>query len=319
MNRSHIAWFPLLAALAFVACGQEYKLPPAPEEGRIPTAGTYNYDRTWSVPGPTDIVLHGSYLYVIEQNQRIGVYLSRQSEPRHPTFVSEFQGLVRPVKISLAQSDSSFLYVADAGDSTIKRYYFLGGPPLSAFSIGTNRAASITGLAADTDRNVFIAMADSDRVIRYDPAGTQRRLVSDHGTGYGYVIRPLGISWVDNALWVAAAGKSPPLVQRLQPYEVNTAFSGKPIGEKTPLGFPTDVTTDSSGEHVFITDALGGRVLRFAATGAFEDSVYTTHRPETAEVVPPILSPRYVAADSLFVYIPDSTNDRIVIVKLVKQ
>ncbi len=308
---------PLLAAaLALLSCGQQYKLPPAPEEGRIPTPGTYNLDRVWRIPAPTDIVVHGSYLYVIEENARIGVYLSQQREPRHPAFFTDFEGLVRPIRLSLVQGDSTFLYIADQGDSSIKRYYFRGGSPLPG-TLPIRGWRSITGMTADADRNVFVALADSDRVLRYDRTG-KRRMVSYQGTGYGYVIRPNGIHIVNGVLWVAATGKTPPLVQRLRPFELNTAFPGDPIGIKNPLGWPVDVTTDPAGENVFVADSRNGRVLRFEATGALEDSVYTPYRAET-RVDPPILSPRYVAADPTYVFVPDSANDRIVVLKLGKQ
>jgi hypothetical protein len=62
----------------------------------------------------------------------------------------------------------------------------------------------------------------------------------------------------------------------------------------------------------------GDRILRFQPTGALEDTVYTQTRKETI-VDPPIDAPRYVAADDSLVFLPDSANNRIVVVRLTKQ
>jgi hypothetical protein len=305
----------LIATVILICgCGQQYKLPPAPDPGKIPTPGTYNLDRVWTVPAPTDILLRGGYVYVIEENARIGVYFAEQRALTRPSQVSDFEGLIHPVQIAIAKSDSTFLYVADIGDSSIKRYYFRGGPVLSSFTYDGWRAT--TGLAADVNRNVYIAEADANRIISYDKTGTHMRIVSSDGNGSGFVRRPCGLFWVNSMLWTTAPGQTPAQVKSLKADTTNTSVGAEPIGWQSPMGWPADVTTDVFGEYVFVADQARGRVLKFtAATGALKDSVYTKFRAET-RVDPPIDAPRYVAADHQYVFIPDSAGSRIVVVKL---
>jgi DNA-binding beta-propeller fold protein YncE len=300
--------------LLSAGCGQNFSLPPQPEPGRIPTPGTFNLEKVWLIPSPTDVVLQGSYVYVIEEEARLNVYLSRQTEPRHPGFIGEFEGLVRPVQVCLAKRDSTFLFVADAGDRTVKRFYFRGGPPLFTFS--DSAWVEFSGLAADSDLNVYVADAARDTVYQYDERGRPVRLVSDFGTGQGFVIDPHGLAYSKGALWVADTGKN--WVQRLRPDSTNTAFEGKPIGLDVELREPVDVAASLSGEAIFVAEEGNDRVLRFQKTGGFQDTVYAPTRRET-RVDPPLRAPRYLAADDSLVFLPDPENDRILVLRLAQQ
>ncbi|MBD3162691.1 MAG: hypothetical protein GF346_09975 [Candidatus Eisenbacteria bacterium] len=317
MTRRGIRTIALAAALlAFGGCGQEFSLPPQPEPGRIPTPGTYNLDRIWQVPSPTDVIVQGSYLFVVEQRERVSVYLSHHVTPRPPGFIEPYEGLIRPVQVCLAKRDSTFLFVADEGDRMIKRYYFRGGPPLHAF---TDTAwVEISGIAADHELNVYVADAARDTVYKYDDRGEPVRLVSDYGTGFGFVIDPHGMRYNDDRLWVADTGKD--YVQALLPDSTNTADDrAGPIGGPEMILGPYDVDTDLAGETVFVADTGNDQVLRFEATGALRDTVYSHAKWETRAVDPPLTSIRHVAADDSLVFLPDSANDRIVILRLATQ
>jgi hypothetical protein len=314
MRRAAVAALAAAILAGSGGCGQQFSLPPQPEPGRIPTPGTYNLDKVWQVPSPTDIVLQGSYAYVIEEQARLSVYLSRQTEPRHPGFIGEFEGLVRPVQVCLAKRDSTFLFVADAGDRMIKRFYFRGGPPLFAFT--DSAWVEFSGLAADSDLNVYVADAARDTVYQYDARGRRSRLTSDYGTGQGFVIDPHGLAYSKGALWVADTGKN--WVQRLRADSTNTAFDGEPIGLDVELREPVDVAASFSGEYVFVAEAGNDQVLRFQRTGGLQDTVYAPTRKET-NVDPPVRAPRYVAADDSLVFLPDAENDRILVLRLAQQ
>jgi hypothetical protein len=304
------------AVVVLAGCGQKFTLPPQPEPGRIPTPGTYNLDKVWHLPSPTDVVLRGSYLFVIEEHARVNVYLSRQKEPVHPSFIGTFDGLTRPIQLCLAKRDSTFLFVADAADMTIKRYYFRGGPSL--FSFTDTSWTSIDGIAADSYLNVYVSCAvrDSSVIYKYNAQGKRVRLISGAGTGQGFCIRPHGLAFVNNSVWVADPGNS--RAQRLHSDSTNVAYPGRPIGAAFPLEEPVDVATDPAGQRIFVVEEQGDRILRFQPTGALEDTVYTQTRKETI-VDPPIDAPRYVAADDSLVFLPDSANNRIVVVRLTKQ
>jgi hypothetical protein len=314
LRRLSIASLALL--LTLVGCGQKFELPPQPNPGRIPTPGTYNLDKVWHVPAPTDLVLRGSYVYVIEENQRVSVYLSHQKEARSPGFVGTFEGLIRPVQICIAKKDTTYVIVADAGDMQIKRYYFLGGAP--RFSFIDSTWVEFSGIAADADLSVYVSDASRDRVDKYDADGQWVRNVTDYGTGQGYVIDPQGIAYTKGTLWVSAIGPGRNWVQRLRPDTTHIAFDGRPIGLDIELSKPSDVATNLSGESAFIAETGKDRVLRFQATGGFQDTVYAPTKRETI-VDPPIVSPRYLSADDSLVFVADSANSRIVVLRLSKQ
>lgn len=314
MNRIHLTIAIAVCALLAAACGQEFKLPPKPESGRIPTPGTYNLDRIWQVPSPTDIVVHGSYVFVIEEEARLEVYLTRHPEPVHPAFVGEFEGLVRPVHVCLARRDSTFIFVADAADTLIKRYYFLGGPPVHTFR--DPDWLELSGIAADEHLNLYVSDAARDAIYKYDETGELIRLIADLGSGRGYVDAPTGLAYREKTLWVADTGKN--WVQRLLPDSTNTAFEGQPIGVEIELAEPVDVAADPAGENVFVAEAGNDRVFRFQATGGFQDTVYAPTKSDV-QVEPPLNTPRYVAADENLVFLPDAENDRIIILRLSTQ
>lgn len=301
----------VLGALALAGCGQRFELPPQPESGRIPIPGTYNLDRIWEVPSPSDLVVHGSYVYVIQEEANLEVYLRRHPEPVRPAFVGTFEGLVHPVQVCLAKRDSTFILIADAGDMQIKRYYFRGGQPLHTFT--DSAWVDLSGIAADEHLNVYVADAVRDTIYKYDEHGRRVRLIADRGTGKGFVIAPQGLAYRNKVLWVADTGKN--WVQRLRPDSTNTAIEGQPIGLDVELGEPVDVAADPAGESVFVAEAANDRVLRFQATGGFQDTVYA-HTKREVHVEPPVSSPRYVAADDSLVFLPDPENNRIVILRL---
>jgi DNA-binding beta-propeller fold protein YncE len=198
----------------------------------------------------------------------------------------------------------------------VKRYYFLGGPP--RFSFIDSTWVEFSGLAADTDLNVYVSDATRDRVDKYDQDGQWVRKVTGYGTGQGYVIDPQGIAYTKGALWVSTIGPSRSWVQRLRPDTTFIAFEGRPIGLDIELSKPSDVATNLSGESVFFPEAGKNRVMRFQATGAFEDTVYAPTKRETI-VDPPITAPRYLSADDSLVFVADSANSRIVVLRLSKQ
>jgi sugar lactone lactonase YvrE len=297
--------------LLLLGCGQKFELPPQPEAGRIPTPGKYNLDKVWDVDGsPTDLVSQGSYLYVIEDSQRVVTYITRSKTPQHPVFVDPFEGLVKPVQLALSRRDSTYLLVADAGDRTIKRYLFTGGPPRFTFTDSIWRG-DFAGLAADSKLNVYVSFAHSDSILKYDAAGTRVRLISNTGTGSGYVRRPSGLYWTGYDLLVADTGNN--LVKRV---DTDTTYvsTAPPVGDPLLAG-PRDVVSDRQNEVLYVADTERNRVLKFLRTGDLVDSVYSLTKAETRLDVP-LYAPRFVAIEESLVFVSDPGNKRVVAFRL---
>jgi hypothetical protein len=307
----------LLGAAAAVwagGCGQKFELPPQPEPGRIPEPGTYNRFAVWPLESPTDVAVRGSYIFIIENEERVTALLSYRPEVAPASIVRDFNGLIRPVRLAVAVRESIFVFVADAGDMTIKRYYFLGGDPLFAFT--DSSWVEFSGLTADAQLNVYVSDASRDSIVIYDDRGRYARLLSDRGTGSGFVIAPHGIEHNGEVVVVSDTGKD--WVQRLRPDTNNIAAYPTPIGsEGERLAAPEDVAVDRAGELIFVADTGKNRVLKYLTTGALEDTVYSPFK--VRDVVPPISAPRFVAAEDDYVYISDSENGRVVVMRFVSQ
>lgn len=300
-----------LAALLLGACGQRMDLPPQPETPLVtPEPGTYNLKTIWSLPAPTDLAVFGLYLFVIEDRQRLSVYYTTRYSPTPPEMVSDFEGLLGPVQVTIAKRDSLFVVVADSADMRCKIYYWLGGPPLHSFT--DSSWVRFDGLAADDELHIYVADAERDTIRAYDRWGRKLHTVSSYGTGSGYVIDPHGLAHNGSMLIVADRGKN--WVQRLRPDTTATAALPEPIGfQQGTLDAPEDVAADRYGEFIYVADTGSDRVLKFLTTGALQDTVYS---PTKIEMTQPLRAPRYVCSEDSLVFVSDPAGNRIVLLEL---
>jgi DNA-binding beta-propeller fold protein YncE len=251
------------------------------------------------------------YLFVIENRQRLGVYYSTRLFPATPSFISEYEGLIHPVRVAVSKRDSTFVVVADSGDMRCKIYYYFGGSPLHSFT--DSLWQSFSGLAVDRALNIYVADAGRDTIQAYNRWGQRLRVVSEYGSGYGYVIDPGGLAALDGMLVVADVGKN--WVQRLRSDTTNVAAILEPIGlEEDLLLDPQDVAVDEHGEFIYVADTGHNRILKFLTTGALEDVAYSQ---EKIILDPPIQAPRYLCARDSLLFLSDPQTDRLVLLHLV--
>jgi hypothetical protein len=295
-------------------CGSQFDLPPQPEPGRIPDPGTYNLLATWAVPNPGAVAMFGLYVFVIEDSSQIGAYYANRFSPVRPSLIGQFEDLIEPVQIAVSKRDSLYVVVADRGDMHCKIYYWLGGPPLYRFT--DPRWQEFSGLAADPDLRIYVSDAARDTISSYNRWGAHLRVVSEYGTGSGYVIRPHGIALATgmpgSPLLVADAGKS--WVQRLRPDTTAIPVYLDPIGlESAELDSAKGVAADRYGEYAFVADTGNDRVLKYLMSGAFVDTVYSA-----AKIVlePPVTAPRYLCSEDSIVFLSDPAHDRLVLLNL---
>ncbi|MEZ4651117.1 MAG: hypothetical protein R3E97_20475 [Candidatus Eisenbacteria bacterium] len=302
---------PLFLGLGLLAaCGQQFDLPPQPPPQVPVVIDTYNLSKIWSVTSPSAMASQGSLIYVIKENQSVGAYFVNDQVADQADIVHDFQGLIRPVQIAVAQRESIYVYVADEGDMTVKRYHYTGGSPRSSFT--DSRWNEFSGLTADAFLNVYVSDASRDTVFKYTPTGQPDMLISDEGSGRGFVNEPNGLYWNGEYVLCADTGKN--WVQRLNDSVTNTAAPGPAIGEDFELDRPEGVSTDRGDtEHVYVADTGSGRVFKFTSEGTFVDSVYT---PSKIPLASPVEDPKYLAVAGVFVFLADPPNDRILALEL---
>ncbi len=308
-----------LFACLFAGCGSEFELPPQPPPLELPEPG-YNLQTIWHVPSPGDILIQGSYVLVIEENQRLSSYYAQRNTPDPTDIISEFTGLIQPTHLTLGRNrDSTFVVVADAGDMHCKIYHWQGGAPLHSFT--DSLWGTIGGLAADDELNIYVGDSHRSVVNAYDRWGNFRHTVTSYGTGSGYVVYPHGLHYMETAgkkrtLLIADTGKH--WVQRLDPAEINTPTVLMPIGmTEDELSTPMDVAAGTDGEYIYIASSGHDQVLRYRFEGTLQDTVYS---PLTmTNVVPPIHAPCFICTQGPLVFVSDPEENRVVIVKYMSE
>ncbi|MBD3236355.1 MAG: hypothetical protein GF330_06615 [Candidatus Eisenbacteria bacterium] len=329
-SRTIIGGLALLCAASGLGlgCGSQFELPPQPPPGRIPEPGTYNLWTVWPVSAPGDLAVYGLYLFLIEEQSRVTAYYSTRLAPEPVPMVSDFEGLEAPARIALAKRDSLFVVVADSVQMQVKIYYWLGGEPL--YSFHDSLWQRFSGLAADAQLHIYVADAERDTVQAYDRWGRRLRVVTDYGTGFGYVIDPHGLAHNGEMLLVTDTGKN--MIQRLEPDTSNVSALPGAIGEEEDLLLaPQDVASDRYGEYIYVADTGQHRVLKFQTTGAFQDTVYSETK---IALDPPIRNPRFLTSEDAVqfydetlgawvdfrtVYVSDPEQERVVLFKLASQ
>lgn len=198
-----------------------------------------------------------------------------------------------------------------------KVYSWQGGAPIYSFT--DSLWVTFSGLAADESLNVYVADAGRDTIQVYDRLGRRRHLVSDHGTGSGYVIGPHGLAYTRTSSgkeFLVVADTQKNWVQRLRPDTTNVAAIPDPIGLKEgELEGPMDVATDRYGEFIYVADSGHNQVLKYLRTGALEDTVYSQQKPSTP-VDPAVENPRYVCSEDSLVFVSDTKANRVVVLEL---
>jgi len=308
-----------LFAFQFGGCGSEFELPPQPPPWGLPEPGSTRKP-IWHVPSPSDILIHGSYVYVIEENQRLSNYYAQRNTPDPTDIISEFTGLIQPTHLTLGRNrDSTFVVVADAGDMHCKIYHWQGGDPLHSFT--DSLWVTIGGLAADDDLNIYVGDSHRSIVSAYDRWGDFQHTITSYGTGSGYVVYPHGLHYMETAerkraLLIADTGKH--WVQRLDPAESHTPNVLLPIGmTEDELNTPMDVAAGTDGEFIYIASSGHDEVLKYRFPGTLQDTVYSPLK--ITKVVPPIHAPCFICTQGSLVFISDTEENRVVIVKYMSE
>jgi hypothetical protein len=304
----------LLPSFLFWGCGQRIGKPVETPGGTPPCPNCYVLTYEWkNFPGTTDIVVTvGGFVYVAQESARVAAYKTFSPE-RHP-LINDLTGLVKPVYV--AEGVNEEMYVADVGDTTVKRFSRSGGAPIQV--VRDTAWTQFGGIAVDNQGFLYVADKQRELIWKYRPSGERDSsllppttmipgLLSEGGEGVGYVRHPGGMCFDGVYLQVTDTGKN--RVQKLVTDEFALGalnVIGPSLSD--PLKAPLDSDTDSDG-NIYIADTGNSRVLKYDRSGL----LLATVNWDTTVVIGP---PTAVAARDKWVYIADPEHSRILIYEL---
>lgn len=291
-------------------CGQKMSKPEETPGGYTVPPNTYVLTYMWNdLPGATDVVVTtGGFVYVAQESARVVAYKTL-TDQAHP-LIAPLEGLVKP--ILLAEGPDEEIYVADAGDMTVKHFGRSGGAPIQTFSDA--EWAVFGGIAVDGLGYLYVADNEKEFIWKYTPAGDRDTLggngvLSESGAGTGYVMRPGGLCFNGPYLQVTDTGHNQ--VKKLAADAVASCylFINGP-SPTDPFDSPMDSDSDESG-NIYVADTGKNRVLKYDGTGVLLATVnwdpsYLLGRPVA------------VAARGDRVYVADPDNAKILIYELRK-
>jgi hypothetical protein len=306
---SALAMAILLSITVLCGCGQKIEGPSETPGGLAPPPNTYILTYEWDdFPGTTDLIVTvGGFVYVAQESSEVAAYTTF-SPQRHP-LIADLEGLLKPVLI--AEGADEEIFVADAGDTTIKKFARSGGSPIQVLS--DTAWVAFGGIAADNEGFLYVADREKEMIWKYTSAGERDTsfgtdgVLSEGGEGVGYVRQPGGMCFDGVYLQVTDTGKN--RVQKLVPDEFafgTLSITGPSLED--PLQSPLDSAVDSDG-NVYVADTGNSRVLKYDSSG----SLLATVNWDPAVVIGP---PPAVAAKGSWVYIADPANSRILIYEL---
>ena len=298
----------LCGALVLSGCGQKLSKPEETPGGYTIPPGTYILTYKWDdFSGTTDIVVTtGGFVYVAKDSASVVAYKTFAAQA-HP-LIAPLEGLVKPVL--LAEGPNEEIYVADAGDMTVKHFPRAGGAPLQTFTDA--EWAVFGGIAVDDGGYLYVADRQKEFIWKYTPSGDRDTLggngvLSESGAGIGYVMQPGGLSFDGTFLLVTDTGHNQ--VKRLATDAVASCylFINGP-SPSDPFGSPLDSDSDESG-NIYVADTGKNRVLKYDGTGTLKATV-------NWDPAYPLGQPVAVAARGNWVYVADPQNAKILIYEL---
>ena len=198
-----------------------------------------------------------------------------------PTFIREWgregdaEGEFQ-IPIGIAVSKADELLITDFQNERVQRFDS-DGNFLSAFTVDDRPS----GIALDSEGNIYVALFDNCQITLFTPDGTQLRTWGREGQGDGETISPAGLAvGPDGNVYLGddvnrRIQKFSPEGEFLLKWGRGGAGPGEFGGEGTdqlPAGFRTsgpNFLAFDSNDILYATDGRGGKVHRFTTDGEF--------------------------------------------------
>jgi DNA-binding beta-propeller fold protein YncE len=178
----------------------------------------------------------------------------------HPTFIGNVTG-----PFGLAVDASGSIYVADAGDNTIKKLSPTG--QLLAIWGKTGSAPGELswpqGVAVDAQGNVYVADANNSRIQKFSSTGTLLAVFGNTGSSVEHLNLPVGIDLDTQGDLYVTDLRNHRLVKFSPQGTFLTAWYG-PGGKQ--FSSARDVAVDRAG-NIYVVDARNFRLVKFSPSG----------------------------------------------------
>jgi DNA-binding beta-propeller fold protein YncE len=123
-----------------------------------------------------------------------------------------------------------------------------------------------SGIAIDSQGNLYVADTRNQRIVKIDPNGQFLAQWGSAGDGTGQFVSPTGVA-VDEEdhVYVTEAG-----YDRVQKFDSEGTFLAQwgGSGSRDPAGYPTNLAVDGQG-NLFITDHKNIRIKKLGSAGEF--------------------------------------------------
>ena len=178
----------------------------------------------------------------------------------HPTFIGNVTG-----PFGLAIDAQGTIYVADAGDNTIKKLSPTGQLLATWGKTGSapGELSWPEGVAVDVERNVYVADLNNNRIEKFSSTGTLLAVFGNTGSAAQRLNVPAGIALDAQGDLYVTDLRNHRLVKFSPDGTFLTAWYG-PGGKQ--FSSARDVTVDRAG-NIYLVDARNFRIVKFSPTG----------------------------------------------------
>ena len=166
---------------------------------------------------------------------------------------------------SVAFDTEQHLLVTESGGQAVK-VFKKDGPSMEMKEFAKHKIESPTGLALDTDGNIYIANVSSHTVSKYNREGQCIKVVGREGSRSGEFSHPSGLAVIDQKLYICDRNNS-----RIQVFSCDLEFLqsfGSHGTQNGELHWPYEVV-EGEGGLVYVTDCDNDRVQTFDREGHF--------------------------------------------------